>query len=150
MTNRPATAAPLRIASYARVSSTNQVLAHDSSVDTQLTLIRDRAKLEAHFRKSNGQRPWEIVEEYREEGRSGKDTDRPELSRLREAVQARKVDAVVVTKVDRITRSLLDFYSLTREFEEHDVEFISLGDNIDTSNAAGRAMIKLLLVFAEL
>jgi site-specific DNA recombinase len=150
MTNRPDATKPLRVASYARVSSTNQVLLHDSSVDTQLTLIRDRSRLEAHFRKSNGQRPWEIVAEYREEGRSGKDTDRPELHRLRGDVQAGRLDAVVVTKVDRITRSLLDFYSLTREFEEHGVEFISLGDNIDTSTASGRAMIKLLLVFAEL
>ena len=150
MTNRKPEPVPLRVGAYCRVSSDNQLIAHDSSLDTQLTQIRERAQLEAKYRKPNGQRPWEVVHEYREEGRSGKDTDRPQLQRLLADVRARRIDTVVVTKVDRITRSLLDFYQLTKEFEDHGVEFISLGDNIDTSTASGRAMMKLLLVFAEL
>lgn len=146
LASSPAPTTPLRVAAYARVSTLNQVLEHDSSVDTQIERIRLKAEYE---NKSRG-RPWHILSEYREEGRSGKNTDRPELQRLLADIRAGRIDVVCVTKVDRITRSLSDFYTLWDIFEKHAVEFISLGENLDSSNATGRAMIKLILVFAEL
>src|SRR6266508_1043812 len=63
-------------------------------------------------------RPWKVVAEYREEGRSAKNTDRPELKRLMADVAAGKLDVVCVTKIDRITRSLIDFYELWGAFEK--------------------------------
>lgn len=139
-----------RVGAYARVSTMNQVYEHDSSVDTQLSRIRQRASYETEQAKHTRGRPWEIVGEYREEGRSGKDIDRPSLQRLLADVRAGRLDGVCVTKIDRITRSLIDFYELWTTFEKHKVEFVSLGDNFETASATGRAMLKLTLVFAEL
>ena len=141
----------VRVAAYARVSTLNQVLENDSSVDTQLVRIRRRAEYESeqavHREDAD---PWRIVEEYREEGRSAKNTDRPALQRLLSDVRLGKVDMVVATKIDRITRSLTDFYDLWRTFEEYGVEFVALDDNFETRSAAGRAMLKITLIFAEL
>ena len=139
----------LRVGAYARVSTTNQLLEFDSSIDTQIQKLRRRAQYENEQAGADGQR-WEIVEEYREEGRSGKNTDRPELQRLLKDVREGRLDAVVVVKIDRITRSLTDFYDLWNTFEEHNVEFTALDDKFDTTSATGRAMLKITLVFAEL
>lgn len=103
----------LRVAAYVRVSTVNQLLANDNSLDTQVSLIRKQVELEtAKAATRQGARPWKIVEEYREEGRSGKDNDRPELQRLLADIRAGLIDIVVVTKIDRITRSLTNFYEL--------------------------------------
>jgi site-specific DNA recombinase len=141
---------PYRVGAYARVSTLNQVLEHDSSIDTQVARIRQKVDYEAAQAKLTNDRSWVLVGEYREEGKSGKDTDRPQLQRLLADVRGKKLDAVVVTKIDRITRSLIDFYDLWKSFEENGVEFISLGDSFDSSSATGRAMLKLTLIFAEL
>ncbi len=141
----------VRVAAYARVSTLNQVLEHDSSVDTQFSRIRKRAEYESDQAVHRDDAdPWRIVEEYREEGRSAKNTDRPALQRLLADVRLGKIDMVVATKIDRITRSLTDFYDLWRIFEEHGVEFVALDDNFETRSAGGRAMLKITLIFAEL
>ena len=141
----------IRVAAYARVSTVNQLLANDGSIDTQLSLIRKRVEYEVvHAASRDGARPWKIVDEYREEGRSGKNNDRPELQRLLADIRAGLIDLVVVVKIDRITRSLTGFYELWDTFEKHGVEFVALNDNFETTSATGRAMLKLTLVFAEL
>jgi site-specific DNA recombinase len=145
-----AVANPIRVGAYGRVSTLNQVREKDSSVDTQLARIGQRVAYEADQAQHTNGRPWTVTAEYREEGRSGKNTDRPELQRLLADVRAGRLDVVCVTKIDRITRSLIDFYELWRTFEEHKVEFVSLGDSFETASATGRAMLKLTLVFAEL
>ena len=84
-----------RVGAYARVSTMNQVYEHDSSVDTQISRIRQRASYETEQAKHTRGRPWEIVGEYREEGRSGKDIDRPSLQRLLADIRAGRLDAVL-------------------------------------------------------
>ncbi len=143
-------AKPLRVGAYVRVSTTNQLIQNDSSLDTQLHLIRQRVDYETKRSEHSTSPAWRIVKEYREEGFSAKDTDRPALQRLLADVKDGKLDVVVVTKLDRFSRSLSDFFELWETLEQHNVEFVSLGDNFDTSSATGRAMIKIVLVFAEL
>src|ERR687885_370759 len=87
---------------------------------------------------------------YRDEGVSAKDTDRPDLQRLLADVRAGRVRSVIVTKLDRISRSLADLLDLMRLFEEHGVKFVSLRDNIDTSGPVGRFMLHILGAIAEL
>src|SRR5919199_2185471 len=87
---------------------------------------------------------------YREEGVSAKDTERPALQRLLADVRAGRVEAVVVTQLDRISRSLHDLLELMALFEAHGVKFISLRDNIDTSGPVGRFMLHILGAIAEL
>jgi site-specific DNA recombinase len=87
---------------------------------------------------------------YKEEGVSAKDTDRPKLQELLADIRAGRVRSVVVTKLDRISRSLADLLELMRLFEAHGVKFVSLRDNIDTSGPVGRFMLHILGAIAEL
>ena len=135
-----------RCAIYARVSTTDQADVKDGSLDTQLDLLNDAVKLKSRTSDED----WQVAARYREEGQSGKNTQRPEYQRLLADVAAAKVDTVVCTKIDRITRSLPDFYHLLETLEEHGASFISLAENLDTSTATGRAVMKILLVVAEL
>ena len=131
---------------YARVSTSDQAIVKDGSLDTQLDLLQDAVKL----RGRTGDEDWRVMARYREEGQSGKNTDRPQYQRLLADVAAGKVDTVMCVKIDRITRSLPDFYRLLEALEEQGASFISLAENLDTSTATGRAVLKILLVVAEL
>lgn len=135
---------PLRVAAYARVSTVMQLKEHDSSIDTQLRAIRRRAEYEAEV----GNPPWEIIE-YREEGRSAKDTNRPQLQRLLFDSRAGKIDLVVVTRIDRISRSLMDFFSIQKELSDHGVDFMALDDHYDTSTPGGKLTLRVMLSLAE-
>ncbi|MCP4502489.1 MAG: recombinase family protein [Deltaproteobacteria bacterium] len=150
MTNQTNPKQPLRVAAYARFSTTNQLLKVGGFIDSQVEQIANTARYKSQLAEHNDGATWEIVDVYREEGRSGKNTDRPEFQRLLRDLKAGLIDVVVVTKIDRITRSLVDFYDLWELFEKQNVEFISLGDNFETTTAIGRAMLKITLVFAEL
>lgn len=141
---RPASTTPtdaLRVALYTRVSTDNQ-LGDEGSLETQ------EARLRASV--ASRQAPHLVARVFREEGASGKNLDRPQLQEMLAAVRAGQVDVVMVTRLDRLSRSLLDFYELHRAFEARNVQFVSLNESFDTSQPIGRAMLKLVLVFAEL
>lgn len=87
---------------------------------------------------------------YKDEGVSAKNTDRAELQRLLRDVRLGLVHTVLVTKLDRISRSLADLLDLMRLFEQHGVKFISLRDNVDTSGPVRRFMLHMLGAIAEL
>lgn len=93
---------------------------------------------------------WEFAGWYEDPACSGKDTNRPGLQSLLLDCERGKFDVVVTYKLDRITRSLSDFFGLDRIFTEHDVSFISVKEQFDTSTAMGRAMRNIALTFAEL
>ena len=132
---------------YARISNTKDAGVKDNSVDTQVDRLKDNI---AHRAKYSTDGTWKVVDVYRDEGKSGKNTDRPELQRLINDIRSGRLNTVVCTKLDRITRSLLDFYKLHEIFTKHNISFISLGDNFDTTDSGGRAMLKITLVWAEL
>ncbi len=134
--------APKRVALYTRVSTDIQANKDEGSLDTQEARLRSAvaSRQGAHL----------VTHVFREEGESGKSLDRPALQQLLARVRARDVDLVVVTRIDRLSRSLLDFYEVHRLFEDNGVTFTSLNESFDTSQALGRAMLKLVLVFAEL
>ena len=131
---------------YTRVSTTDQAIVKDGSLDTQMELLGDAVKLKSR----TGTDQWRAVTRYREEGQSGATTDRPEYQRMLADITAGKIDTIVCTKLDRITRSLEDFYRLLAMLEKHGAEFVSLAESLDTTTATGRAVIKILLVIAEL
>lgn len=85
-----------------------------------------------------------------ERGRSAKDTNRPEYQKMLNDVKEKSINAVVVKKLDRLSRSLLDFEEFMRTAQDNEVEFISLKENFDTTNAMGKAMLRVALVFAQL
>ncbi len=135
----------VRCGGYVRVSTLKQADLEHGSLDAQGDEIRQYLK----FRQTP-QAKFEVEELFREEGRSAKDTDRPELKKLMAAVRRGAIDAVVVTKIDRLTRSVKDFYDLWGVFQEFNVQLISVRDQFDTTTPMGKAMVNMILTFAQL
>ena len=86
---------------------------------------------------------------YDDGGFSGGNTDRPALQRLLNDVRAGKVDVIVVYKVDRLTRSLADFAKLVELFDQHNVSFVSVTQQFNTTTSMGRLTLNVLLSFAQ-
>jgi site-specific DNA recombinase len=86
---------------------------------------------------------------YNDGGYSGATLDRPALQRLLADIEAGRVDCVVVYKIDRLSRSLLDFAKLIEIFDRHQVSFVSVTQRFDTSTSMGRLMLNILLSFAQ-
>ncbi|NLF17828.1 MAG: recombinase family protein, partial [Lentisphaerae bacterium] len=90
-----------------------------------------------------------LPERYDDGGYTGGNTDRPALQRLLADVRGGGIDAVVVYKVDRLSRSLLDFARIMSVFEEHDVAFVSVTQSFNSTNSMGRLTLNILLSFAQ-
>jgi DNA invertase Pin-like site-specific DNA recombinase len=86
---------------------------------------------------------------YDDGGYSGGSTDRPNLQQLLDAVRCRKVDVILVYKVDRLTRSLADFAKLVELFDAHGVSFVSVTQQFNTTTSMGRLTLNVLLSFAQ-
>jgi site-specific DNA recombinase len=90
-----------------------------------------------------------LPEHYDDGGYTGGNTDRPALQRLLNDVKAGEIDCVVVYKVDRLSRSLLDFARIMGVFEEHGVAFVSVTQSFNSANSMGRLTLNILLSFAQ-
>jgi site-specific DNA recombinase len=136
-------AKPVRCAIYTRVS-TDQGLEQDfNSLDAQYDAAQAYIRSQAHA-------GWTLLRgKYDDGGFSGGNTDRPALQRLLEDVQAGKVDVIVVYKVDRLTRSLADFAKLVELFDQHNVSFVSVTQQFNTTTSMGRLTLNVLLSFAQ-
>lgn len=88
--------------------------------------------------------------EYKDKGYSGKNTDRPDFNRMMRDIRAGLVKRVIVYKLDRISRSILDFATMMGIFQKYNVEFVSSTEKFDTSTPIGRAMLNICIVFAQL
>ena len=88
--------------------------------------------------------------EYIDRGYSGRNTNRPAFEQLLADVRQGKVARVIVYKLDRISRSILDFANMMQLFQQHRVEFVSSTERFDTSTPIGRAMLHICIVFAQL
>ena len=87
---------------------------------------------------------------YSDKGYSGKNTNRPAFEEMLEDIKQEKISRVIVYKLDRISRSILDFANMMEVFAEHNVEFVSSTERFDTSTPIGRAMLNICIVFAQL
>ena len=87
---------------------------------------------------------------YSDQGYSGKNTDRPDFQRLLKDIKADKVSKLYVYRLDRFSRSIADFGQLWNILQAHSVEFVSVTENFDTSTPMGRAMLHIIMVFAQL
>jgi site-specific DNA recombinase len=133
----------IRCAIYTRVS-TDQGLEQDfNSLDAQYEASQAYIRSQAHAGWTLGRG------KYDDGGFSGGNTDRPALQRLLNDVRARKVDVIVVYKVDRLTRSLADFAKLVELFDQHNVSFVSVTQQFNTTTSMGRLTLNVLLSFAQ-
>ena len=130
----------MRVALYPRVSTLEQ--ARDGySINEQIE--RMKKYCEAH--------DWSVAKIYTDAGYSGGDTDRPGLQELIKDAENHRFDAVLVYKLDRLSRSQKDTLTLIEDvFLPNGVNFISMTENFDTSTPFGRAMLGILSVFAQL
>lgn len=87
---------------------------------------------------------------FTDKGYSGKNVDRPQFQTMMEAIRRGEVSRVIVYKLDRISRSILDFATMMAEFQQYGVEFVSCTEKFDTSTPMGRAMLNICIVFAQL
>jgi len=141
MSHRPAKR--VRCAIYARVSTDHGLEQDFNSLDAQ----HDAA--EAYVR-SQAQEGWTLIRaRYDDGGYSGGSTDRPALQQLLADIRARRIDVVMVYKVDRLTRSLADFAKLVELFDAHGVSFVSVTQQFNTTTSMGRLTLNVLLSFAQ-
>jgi len=132
-----------RCATYTRKSSEEGLEQDFNSLHAQ------REACEAYIRsqKSEGWIP--IATHYDDGGYSGGNLDRPALGRLLADIEAGKVDTVVVYKVDRLTRSLADFAKIVEVLDGHQVSFVSVTQQFNTTTSMGRLTLNMLLSFAQ-
>src|SRR5713226_3145438 len=128
---------------YTRKSSEEGLEQSFNSLDAQ----REACRALISSQKHEGWRALNTL--YDDGGYSGATMDRPALRRLIEDVQARKIDAVVVYKVDRLTRSLTDFARIIEIFDAHQVSFVSVTQQFNTTTSMGRLTLNVLLSFAQ-
>ncbi len=133
----------VRCAIYTRVSTDQGLDQEFNSLDAQYEASRAYIRSQAHA-------GWtQIRARYDDGGFSGGNTDRPALQQLLEDIRARKIDVIVVYKVDRLTRSLADFAKLVELFDQHGVSFVSVTQQFNTTTSMGRLTLNVLLSFAQ-
>jgi site-specific DNA recombinase len=133
----------LRCAVYTRKSSEHGLEQDFNSLAAQ------REAAEAYI-KSQAHEGWRLLKvRYDDGGLSGGTLERPALQTLLTDIRARKVDVVVVYKVDRLTRSLADFAKLVELFEAHGVSFVAVTQQFNTTTSMGRLTLNVLLSFAQ-
>ncbi|HMC89066.1 MAG TPA: recombinase family protein [Gemmataceae bacterium] len=133
-----------RCAIYTR-KSTEEGLDQDfNSLDAQ------REAAEAYI-KSQAHEGWvRLPERYDDGGFTGGNMGRPALARLLADIETGRIDAVIVYKVDRLSRSLLDFAKMMELFERHQVAFVSVTQQFNTATSMGRLILNVLLSFASI
>jgi site-specific DNA recombinase len=132
-----------RCAVYTRKSSEEGLDREFNSLDAQ------REACEAYIcsQKAEG---WALVpDRYDDGGFSGGTLERPALARLLADVAAGRIDIVVVYKIDRLSRSLMDFTKLVEVFDRHGTTFVSITQSFNTNNSMGRLTLNMLLSFAQ-
>ena len=128
-----------RVAIYIRVSTNHQI--DRDSLPMQRQDLISYAKLLLNTEQ------YVIFEDA---GYSGKNTDRPKFQEMMKQLRNGLFTHLLVWKIDRISRNLLDFATMYQELKELGVTFISKNEQFDTSTAIGEAMLKIILIFAEL
>jgi site-specific DNA recombinase len=141
MTTKPAKR--VRCAVYTRVSTEYGLDQEFNSLDAQ------HEGAEAYIR-SQAHDGWTLIRtRYDDGGYSGGSTERPALQRLLTDIRERRIDIIVVYKVDRLTRSLADFAKLVELFDAHGVSFVSVTQQFNTTTSMGRLTLNVLLSFAQ-
>jgi DNA invertase Pin-like site-specific DNA recombinase len=133
----------LRCAIYTRKSSEEGLEMEFNSLDAQ----RDACSAYIASQRSEG---WlELASHYDDGGISGGTLERPALKRLLADIEEDRVDVVVVYKIDRLSRALMDFAKLVEVFDRNDVTFVSVTQSFNTTTSMGRLTLNILLSFAQ-
>ena len=133
----------LRCAVYTRKSTEEGLDMEFNSLDAQ----REGCEAYVASQKVEG---WVLASDrYDDGGFSGGTLDRPALKRLLADIEARRIDIVVVYKIDRLSRLLMDFAKLVEVFDRNSVTFVSITQSFNTTTSMGRLTLNILLSFAQ-
>jgi len=146
MTKSPAPTKPirkLRCAVYTRKSTEEGLEMEFNSLDAQ------REACEAYIASQKSEGWVELADRYDDGGFSGGTLERPALKRLLADIEDGRIDVVVVYKIDRLSRSLMDFAKLVEVFDRGGVTFVSVTQSFNTTTSMGRLTLNILLSFAQ-
>lgn len=133
----------VRCAIYTRKSS-------DEGLEQDFNSLHAQREACAAYVLSQASEGWSLLPEFYDDGGlSGGTLERPALQRLLEDVKQNRIDIIVVYKVDRLTRSLLDFARLVEAFDASDTSFVSVTQSFNTTTSMGRLTLNMLLSFAQ-
>jgi site-specific DNA recombinase len=133
----------IRCAVYTRKST-------EEGLEQEFNTLDAQRECSESFIKSQVAEGWQCLpEHYDDGGFTGGNMDRPALRRLMADIEAGKIDCVIVYKVDRLSRSLLDFARIMEVFDKHHVAFVSVTQQINSGTSMGRLMLNVLLSFAQ-
>ena len=132
-----------RCAVYCRVSTDERLDQEFNSIDAQ----KEAGQAYIASQRAEGWIP--VTDDYDDPGFSGGNTDRPALKRLLADIERGLIDIVVVYKIDRLTRSLADFAKMVELFDQRDVSFSAVTQQINSATSMGRLMLNVLLSFAQ-
>lgn len=133
----------VRCAVYTRKSTDDGLEQEFNSLDAQ----RESGEAYIQSQKSEG---WQLIPtQYNDGGYTGANMERPGLRQLLKDIEAGTVHCVVVYKVDRLSRSLLDFSKIMETFDKHNVAFVSVTQAFNTASSMGRLILNVLLSFAQ-
>ena len=133
-----------RVAIYTRKSTEDGLDQEFNSLDAQ------RESVEAYIQSHQAEGWVALPERYDDGGFTGANTDRPAFKRLLQDIEAGKVDVVGVYKMDRLSRSLLDFLQVMEHFRKHGVTFVAVTQRIDTSGSMGEFVSNLFAALGQL
>jgi len=133
----------VRCAIYTRKSTSERLDREFNTLDAQ------REAAEAYIASQRHEGWTCLPARYDDGGFTGGNMERPALKRLLEDIEARRVDCVVVYKVDRLSRSLLDFARMMETFQRHEISFVSVTQHFNTAQSMGRLTLNILLSFAQ-
>jgi site-specific DNA recombinase len=128
----------MRVAAYVRVST-------DEQVDKGNSLLEQRERLSAYCIAMG----WEQPIFFEDDGYSAKDMRRPAAQEMIAKVKKNEFEVVITSKLDRMSRNLLDMLQLVKLLDEHECNYVSASEGFDTSTAVGRMVLQLLAAFAE-
>jgi len=134
---------PIRCAIYTRKSTSEGLEQEFTSLDAQ------REACQNYIASQKGEGWVAVPELYDDGGFTGANIDRPALQKLLTDIREGRIDCVVVYKVDRLSRSLLDFTRVLGLFEQHEVAFVSVTQAFNTTSSMGRLTLNILLSFAQ-
>lgn len=126
---------------YIRVSTDRQAKVEEGSLKNQDHLLSQHVELKNKL----GQEPWVVVERYVDEGRSAKDTkNRPAYLRMIEDAKQGRINTILCVALSRISRSTRDLLDMIEFFKQHDVDFICLKEDFDTTTAQGKCFVTIM------
>ena len=131
----------VRCAIYTRKST-------EEGLDQDFNSLHAQREAAEAFIRSQKHAGWTLISKHYDDGGfTGGNLDRPALQQLLADIEAHRLDCIVVYKVDRLSRSLLDFARLVDRFDQHAVSFVSVTQQFNTTTSLGRLTLNILLTF---